>query len=128
MKEEWLMPGAVVPVDLDTTKALVDEIKRLIGVIGGMALQARSAPVQEPVFCEYCGGNDDADFGLPTDHCTDCARPQPAAQRQWVGLMDEERRGIREWQKIQDELGPVWSPMMLYLYMAIEAKLKEKNT
>jgi hypothetical protein len=34
----------------------------------------------EPVFCEYCGGNDDADFGLPTDHCTDCARPQPAAQ------------------------------------------------
>jgi hypothetical protein len=39
MKEEWLLPGAVVPVDPDTTKALVDEIKRLIGVIGGMALQ-----------------------------------------------------------------------------------------
>jgi hypothetical protein len=39
MKEEWLMPGAVVPVDPDTTKALVDEIKRLIGVIGGIALQ-----------------------------------------------------------------------------------------
>jgi hypothetical protein len=48
MKEEWLLPGAVVPVDPDTTKALVDEIKRLIGVIGGMALQA-AAPVQEPV-------------------------------------------------------------------------------
>ena len=48
MKEEWLMPGAVVPVDPDTTKALVDEIKRLIGIIGGMALQA-AAPVQEPV-------------------------------------------------------------------------------
>jgi hypothetical protein len=48
MKEEWLMPGAVVPVDPDTTKELVDEIKRLIGVIGGMALQA-AAPVQEPV-------------------------------------------------------------------------------
>ena len=46
--------------------------------------QARSAPVQEPVFCEYCGGNDDADFGLPTDHCTDCARPQPAAQQALV--------------------------------------------
>jgi hypothetical protein len=39
MKEEWLIPGAVVPVDPDTTKALADEIKRLIGVIGGMALQ-----------------------------------------------------------------------------------------
>jgi hypothetical protein len=50
------------------------------------------------------------------------------AKREWVGLTDEERRDIREWQEIQDELGPVWAPMMLYLYMAIEAKLKEKNT
>ena len=38
MKEEWLMPGAVVPVDAETTAALVVEIKRLIGVVGGMAL------------------------------------------------------------------------------------------
>lgn len=38
MKEEWLFPGAVVPVDVDTTAALVAEIKRLIGVVGGMAL------------------------------------------------------------------------------------------
>lgn len=29
MKEEWLMPGAVVPVDMETTAALVAEIKRL---------------------------------------------------------------------------------------------------
>jgi hypothetical protein len=50
------------------------------------------------------------------------------APRPWVGLTDEERKDIREWQSIQDELGPVWAPMMLYLYMAIEAKLKEKNT
>ena len=49
-------------------------------------------------------------------------------KREWVGLTDEERRGIREWQEIQKELGPVWAPMMLYLYLAIEAKLKEKNT
>ena len=48
-------------------------------------------------------------------------------KREWVGLTDEERRNIREWRKIQDELGPVWAPMMLYLYIAIEAKLKEKN-
>ncbi len=46
----------------------------------------------------------------------------------WQGLTDEERRGIPEWQKIQEELGSVWAPMMLYLYLAIEAKLKEKNT
>ncbi len=38
MKEEWLMSGAVVPVDVETTSALVAEIKRLIDVIGGMAL------------------------------------------------------------------------------------------
>ena len=48
-------------------------------------------------------------------------------KKEWVGLTDEERRGIREWQEIQKELGPVWAPMMLYLYLAIEAKLKEKN-
>ena len=52
----------------------------------------------------------------------------PPPQRPWVGLTDDERRGLREWQKIQEELGPVWAPMMLYLYEAIEAKLKEKNT
>jgi hypothetical protein len=52
------------------------------------------------------------------------AKLQP---RPWVGLTEEERKDIREWQSIQDELGPVWAPMMLYLYMAIEAKLKEKN-
>ena len=45
----------------------------------------------------------------------------------WVGLTDEERHSIREWQEIQKELGPVWAPMMLHLYEAIEAKLKEKN-
>lgn len=50
-----------------------------------------------------------------------------AERKPWVALTDEERRGIPEWQKIQEELGPVWAPMMLYLYLAIEAKLREKN-
>ena len=44
MKEEWLFPGAMVPVDVETTAALVAEIKRLIDVVGGMAL---AQPVQE---------------------------------------------------------------------------------
>lgn len=39
MKEEWLFPGAVVPVDPETTKALVAEIKRLIDVVGGLVLK-----------------------------------------------------------------------------------------
>jgi len=56
-----------------------------------------------------------------------CQRKNVAQQRTWVGLTDEERHDIREWQMIQEKLGPVWSPMMLYLYEAIEAKLREKN-
>ena len=80
-----------------------------------------AAPVQEPVFCEYCGGNDDADFGLPTDHCTDCARPQPAAQKPWAGLTDEDiEQGHKEsWVDKQAFESAVWWA---------EKKLKEKNT
>ena len=52
----------------------------------------------------------------------------PPREREWVGLTDEERHSIREWRGIQKELGPVWAPMLLYLYEAIEAKLREKNT
>jgi len=39
MKEEWLLQGAIVPIDAATTTALVAEIKRLIDVVGGMALE-----------------------------------------------------------------------------------------
>ncbi len=49
-------------------------------------------------------------------------------QREFVGLTDEERRSIREHQELLEKLGPVWAPMLLYYYLAIEAKLKEKNT
>ncbi len=45
MKEEWLFPNTFVPVDVETTSALIVEIKRLIDVVGGMAL---AQPVQEP--------------------------------------------------------------------------------
>jgi hypothetical protein len=49
MKEEWLLRGAVVPVDVETTAALVAEIKRLIDVIGGMALaQTEQDGVMKP--------------------------------------------------------------------------------
>jgi len=41
MKEEWLFSGAYVPADAETTAALVAEIKRLIDVVGGMALTQR---------------------------------------------------------------------------------------
>jgi hypothetical protein len=75
-----------------------------------------------------CYDKGNTNFGH--EDCTTCIhgdRP-PKPKREWVGLTDEERHEIREWQRIQEELGPVWSPMMMYLYLAIEAKLKEKNT
>ena len=49
MKKEWLMPGAVVPVDAKTTAALVAEIKRLIGIVGGMALNIQPAQPSKPL-------------------------------------------------------------------------------
>jgi hypothetical protein len=61
----------------------------------------------EPVFCEYCGGNDEN----PPDHCMDCARPQ----RTWVGLTDEEIDECDWGQSERDHA------------RAIEAKLKQKN-
>jgi hypothetical protein len=42
--------------------------------------------------------------------------PAPAAQRQWVGLTDEERNECTQ------------SPFTADQHLAIEAKLKEKNT
>ena len=41
MKEEWLFPGAVVPVDIETTAALINEIKRLIRMVGDAKLEAQ---------------------------------------------------------------------------------------
>ena len=51
-----------------------------------------------------------------------------ASQRkEWQGLTDDERRSIREHQELLKELGPVWEPMLMYYYLAIEAKMREKN-
>jgi hypothetical protein len=57
MKEEWLFPNAVVPVDVETTAALVAEIKRLIDVVGGMAL-AKPTPAEYAM--GYAEGFNDA--------------------------------------------------------------------
>jgi hypothetical protein len=111
-------------------------------------------PVQEPVFCEYCGGNDDADFGLPTDHCTDCDRPDPAQpadhSEQDLDMVDHgdeltiayldgvhtgKQIAKREWVDLtndeQDEIAAYHGlDCMVYkpAFHAIKAKLKEKNT
>ena len=104
MKEEWLFPNAIVPIDVETTVALVAEIKRLIHVIGGMAL---AQPEQEPVLWMMPDGGH---------------REEVAALREpkeWVSLTEDEVYRIafdlegEHWKKIAD---------------AIEAKFKDKNT
>jgi hypothetical protein len=70
----------------------------------------------EPVFCEYCGGNDEN----PPDHCMDCARPQ----RTWVGLTTEERNDCLV---SADPCEALAEPEAEQLMEDIEAKLKQKN-
>ena len=74
MKEKWLLPGAFVPVDVETTAALVAEIKRLIDVVGSMAL----AQPEERNFCQRCGKRT-AD--LAAIHT--CTPPQTAQYSSW---------------------------------------------
>jgi hypothetical protein len=81
-----------------------DEVKAAITAIK----QALAAPVQEPVAIGWDTKTDTPIMGYTTP---------PAAQRQWVGLTDEERDDVLD----------------IYITAegrarAIEAKLKEKNT
>ena len=92
--------------------------------------QALASPaVQEPVavygYCPFCGGEGAARERHPfgNDRCVnghkyksiDALTTPPAAQRQWVGLTEEDvAEGLRK---------PFWEDAA----RAIEAKLKEKN-
>jgi hypothetical protein len=117
MKEEWLMPGAIVPVNPDTTKALVDEIKRLIGVIGGMALQQaeKQEPVKMVAYNCLCGRI------MKFESVNGIVAPQ----REWVGLTDEEIESLWDHGMYIHCSGIT---ALRAITRAIEAKLKEKNT
>jgi hypothetical protein len=138
MKEEWLFPNAVVPVDVETTAALVAEIKRLIDVVGGMAL-AQPTPAEYAM--GYAEGFNDGCKPKPEQepigeahlmqkgftHCIWSEFCVPVGtkfyttppQREWVGLTDEE---------IQSCWDGDLSPYQMKCIREIEAKLKEKNT
>ena len=51
--EEWLMPGAVVPVDMETTAALVAEIKRVAAAEREACAKVADAEAKESVDCCY---------------------------------------------------------------------------
>ena len=71
MKEEWLFQGAFVPVNAETTAALVAEIKRLIDVVGGMAL---AQPDQKPVAWGVFDGPNLHDMFFTEEEAQDMAR------------------------------------------------------
>jgi hypothetical protein len=113
MKEEWLFRGALVPIDAATTAALVAEIKRLIDVVGGMAL---AQPEQEPV--AWLTRDDGDGLWYSTNFKqSDDDRPLYTSppKREWAGLTDEER------EVCMDEY------YRGSIAFAIEAKLKDKN-
>ena len=84
---------------------------------------AQPAPVQEPV-CHICKGTGEMDsggtqpWGEAINIPCECTAP-PVAQRQWVGLNEDQRNQIR---CICDADIPA------HVFHAIEANLKEKNT
>jgi hypothetical protein len=94
---------------------------------------AQPAPVQEPVVWRWSESKGERWFGWTTDWSHhDKAKlmafpieyaytTPPAAQRQWVGLTDEE---------IEKACVPLGAAMLSFTEVAraIEAKLKEKNT
>jgi hypothetical protein len=80
MKEEWLMSGAVVPVDVETTAALVAEIRRLIDVVGGMAL----AQPEDRNFCPRCGKRTADSATIHT-----CTPPVAAGSQAFYGFPTE---------------------------------------
>jgi len=138
MKEEWLFPGAMVPVDVETTAALVAEIKRLIDVVGGMALaqpkQEQGEPVAwmnnkdfEPIRVrimqeayELADRNDSEGYNAIKVMCGDVQRMLPP-KRTWVSLTDEELLDI--YNQTDWNVNENWN-----YERAIEAKLRSKNT
>ena len=115
MKEEWLFPAALIPVDRETTHALVAEIKRLIDVVGGMAL---AHPEQEPVTCKHEWFRTGA-MAINECRCIKCGTWNTVTppKRPWIGLTNDELVQIG-----------VATGLERAAAQMIESKLKEKNT
>ena len=117
MKEEWLFHGAVVPIDVETTAALVAEIKRLIDVIGGMAL---AQPEHEPV----CDKDPQGCWNVRCQLGKKCKNTPP--QRTWAGLTLTQVKLL--WEGVQEEAVKSGDSLNWVFYTHINEALKEKNT
>jgi len=117
---KYLKPGAIVPIDIQTTKALVDALRQVI-----VELES-----QEPVALPCCGYRDaSAVKWNPLNdvvQCHNCGQTYtPPPQRTWVGLTDEEAESYWDWEDFQTGAGCL---TILKMVRDIEAKLKEKNS
>jgi hypothetical protein len=125
VKTSWgqEMVVADLAIDKDNTVSVYCERDQTAKVEAMLALPAQPAPVQEPVACVIDG---DLYFHHEIDwedlayqgHGVELLYTTPPAQRQWVGLTDEDII----------KCTPTWGGTVEDVARAIEAKLMEKNT
>ena len=120
MKEEWLLRGAVVPVDVETTATLVAEIKRLIDVVGGLILN--QGPHYERGFIDGMQKQMQSSVDKAVNAMTQPTYYIPNKdERTWVGLTQEDLKLLSaEWRI-------VYGAWMDDFALDIEAKLRSKN-
>jgi hypothetical protein len=129
-KEEWLLPGAVVTVDAETTQALVGQIHRLIRLVGSIKLeQSLQPPADEPVAWMMTNAVGKPYFRKkPQDKVFN---PQPVYTAplacEWVGLTDEEVERVIDDNTHNAEGYQFWCSGK-GVAEDVEAKLMEKNT
>lgn len=104
--KQWLQPGAIVPVDANTTRILITSLRERL-----------AQPEQEPVAWIYRGNLHPFD---PSDWAVEPVTPlyTTPPRREWVGLTKEEAK----------EISMANRPYVVDMIAALEARLKEKNT
>ncbi len=128
MKEEWLFPGAMVPVDRETTLALVAEIKRLIDVVGGLVL--KQGPDYERGFVDGMSKQAQSSVDKAVNAMAQPAPPPPEckteaeqtayafgwwkalesmrAEPDWKDLYEKQKRRAEMWiAKYEKDIGPL---------------------
>ena len=130
---EWLQPGAVVPVDVPTLAAFAEELRRVLAQSEPVAWRYDQAKYRTNdlrgrqwafnVFSQTKPYMDEM-----VRNVTPLYTAPPAAQRQWVGLTDEEIDKTPCELYAPDQGGMTMEEGLRVYARAIEAKLKEKNT
>jgi len=104
------------------------QLERLVALVRA---NERAAPVQEPVayLCENAVGHKYFRWKKPSSEFKPIAlyTTPPAAQRQWVGLTDEEVAKIVDEQTTDNQGYDIWCDGQ-GVARAIEAALRSKNT